>query len=85
MPTETPKNVFPAPEDEARVVLEKGLIDEYLKNQGYDRESLKKLPEDEAHRLMTEASIYASGKLTEIETKARLKQDLKDIGGFLES
>lgn len=66
----------PAPEDEARAVLEKGLINEYLKNKGYSRESLKKLPENEARRLLTEASIYASGKLTEIETKARLKQNL---------
>jgi len=80
MPAETPKNVFSAPEDELRALLEKGLIDEYLKNKGYDRKSLKKLPEDEAHRLMTEASIYASGKLAEIETKARYKQTLKDVG-----
>jgi len=80
MSTETPKNVFPAPEDEIRSLLEKGLIDEYLKNKGYDRGSLKKLPKDEARRLMTEASIYASGKLTEIETKARFKQNLKGIG-----
>jgi len=85
MPTETPKNAFPAPEDEARALLEKNLIDEYLKNKGYDRQSLKKLPEDKARRIMTEASMYASGKLTEIETKARLKKDLKDIGSSLES
>ena len=85
MPTETPKNAFPEPEDESRALLEKGIIDEYLKNRGYDWKSLKKLPEDEAIRIMTEASIYASGKLTEIETKARLKQNLKDIGSSLES
>ena len=75
----------PAPEDEARAILEKGLIDEYLRNKGYSRESLKKLPEDKARRLMTEASIYASGKLAEIETRARYKQNLKDVGSSLES
>ena len=80
MTTETPRNVFPESEDELRALLEKNLIDEYLKDKGYDRESLKILPEDEAHRLMTEASIFASGKLAEIETKARYKQKLKDIG-----
>ena len=84
MPTETSKNV-PAPEDEIRAILERSLINEYLKDKGYDRASLKKLPKDEARRLMTEASIYASGKLTEIETKARYKQNLKDIGSSLES
>lgn len=85
MSAETPENAFTVPEDEARALLEKGLIDEYLRNKGYDRKSLKKLPEYEANRILTEASIYASGKLTEIETKARLKQDLKDIGSSLES
>ena len=80
MQTETPKNAFTTPERETRAILEKGLIDEYLKNKGYDRDSLKKLPEDEAHRLMAEASIYASGKLAEIETKARYKHNLKDVG-----
>jgi len=85
MPTETPKNVFPTPEDDLRALLEKGLIDEYLKDKGYDRESLKMLPKDVAHQLMIEASIYASGKLAEIETKARYKQNIKDIGSSLES
>ncbi len=85
MPAETPKNAFPAPGGETRSLLEKGLIDEYLEKKGYARGSLKKLPEDEARRLMTEASIYASGKLTEIETKARFKQDIKGIGSSQES
>jgi hypothetical protein len=80
MPTETPKNFSPAPETDSRALLEKALIDEYLKDKGYDRESLKKLPKDEARRIMIEASIYASGKLSEIETKARYKQNLKDVG-----
>jgi hypothetical protein len=79
MPSETSKDASSA-SDDIRALLEKGLIDEYLKNKGYDRASLKKLPEDEYRRLMTEASIYASGKLTEIETKARFKETLKDTG-----
>ncbi len=85
MSAETHKKVFPARGDETRSLLEKGLIDEYLGKRGYDRGSLKKLPEDEARRLMTEASIYASGKLTEIETKARFKQDIKGVGSSQES
>jgi len=83
MPDEAPENVFSKPVDESRALLEKGLIDEYLKEKGYDRASLKKLPDDEARRIMTEASTYASGKLSEIENKARYKQNLKDIGSSL--
>ena len=82
MTTETPKNAFPAPEYEIRALLEKSIIDEYLKDKGYDRKSIKKLPEDEARQLMIEAAIYASCKLTEIEAKARYKQNLKDIGSL---
>jgi glutathione S-transferase len=85
MTAETPKNGFPALDDETRSLLEKGLIDEYLKNKGYDQGRLKKLPEEEARKLMTEAVIYASGKLTEIETKARYKQKIKGIGSSQES
>ena len=80
MPTENPKSFSSAPENEARALLEKGIIDEYLKNKGYDRESLKQLPKDNARQIMTEASIYASGKLAEIETKARYQKNLKDVG-----
>ena len=80
MTTENPKSVSTAAESDARALLEKSLIDEYLKNKGYNRVSLKNLPKDEANRLMREASIYASGKLTEIESKSRYKQTIKDAG-----
>lgn len=85
MTTENPNSVSNTAESDARALLEKSLIDEYLKNKGYERTSLKKLPKDEASRLMREASIYASGKLTEIESKARYKQTIKDTGRSLKS
>ncbi len=85
MPSKIPQNAFPAPEGESRSLLEKELINEFLKRKGHDRASLNKLPQAEARRLMTEASIYASGKLTEIETKARLKETIKGIGSSQES
>jgi len=78
--TDSPKNSFPSPEDETRALLEQGLIDEYLKDKGYNREGLKKLPKEEARKIMIEASTFASGKLSEIETKARYKHNLKDVG-----
>ena len=80
MASETADKDSYKPEDETRAILEKGIIDEFLKNKGYTRESLKKLPPEDARRIMTEASIYASGKLTEIETKAHYRQEIKDVG-----
>jgi hypothetical protein len=81
MPDKTPEDIFSKPEDQVRALLEKNFIDEFLKNKGHDRASLKRLPEEEARRLMTEASIYACGKLTEIETKARFKEHFKEGSG----
>ena len=58
--------------------LEKTLIEAYLSGKGYTPGGLKKLPETESRRLMKEASIYASGKLAEVEVKARLMRELHD-------
>jgi hypothetical protein len=58
--------------------LEKLLIETYLKGKGYTMETMKSLPEEKATRLMKEACIHASGKLAEVEVKARLMQALHD-------
>ena len=70
--------------EEIHALLERCLIDGYLMKQGFTRASLKDLPEDEAQELMKQASIYASGKLSEIEIKARFVKDIQDAGRLLE-
>ena len=85
MSTKIPKNTLPATEDEIHALLERCLIEEYLKNKGHTRKSLKSLPDEEAHQFMKEASIYASGKLSEIEIRARFVHDIQDAGHSLES
>ena len=60
--------------------LEVNFIDEYLRNNDQTRESLKQLPPDEAHRIMSEASTYASNKLAEIESRARYTHNIKGAG-----
>ena len=74
-----------ASEEEIHALLERCLIEEYLKSKGYTRESLKRLPDGEAQQIMKEASTYASGKLSEIEIRARFTEDLHDAGSSLES
>lgn len=86
MSTSEIKNISPtASEEEIHALLERCLIEEYLKNKGHTRESLKRLPDDEAHQIMKEASTYASGKLSEIEIRARFTRDLHNAGSSLES
>ena len=56
--------------------LEEALIDEFLQARGHDRRSVHELPEDQAHRLLTDASIYASTKLSEVEARAHYVHEL---------
>jgi len=64
--------------DDIHPFLEKILIETYLRGKGYTMKSLKSMPEEEAKRLMKEASTYASCKLAEVEVKAHLMQALHD-------
>jgi hypothetical protein len=65
---------------EPKVALENALIEEYLLEQGYSLEKLKKLPERVVKQLMKEASRYASLKLEEIEARARFVKEIHDDG-----
>jgi hypothetical protein len=56
--------------------LERALIDEYLRSLGHDKRSVEALPEPEQRRLLEAASVYAAGKLTEIEARAHFVHDL---------
>ncbi len=56
--------------------LERMYIAEYLRSKGLSLSELRKLPAIEARKLMIEASIWASTKLAEVETRADFVRDL---------
>lgn len=60
-------------------LLERAFIEIYLKNKGTSLQGLKKLPRLKARRLRIEASIYASGRLAEIEARAALVTEMHAI------
>jgi hypothetical protein len=62
--------------------LEMMYIDEYLQGKGYSRTELATLPEEEKIRLMIAASQYASFKLEELESRARLLTKMRDVNVF---
>jgi hypothetical protein len=62
--------------------LEMMYIDEYLQGKGYSRKELTTFPEEETTRLMIEASQYASFKLEELESRARLLTKIRDANDF---
>jgi len=70
------KDIAPAEDQNAQ--LEKSLIAEYLREKGYSLETLSELPAALAERLMKEASQYASLKLEEVESRARLVKELQE-------
>lgn len=51
-------------------------IEQYLRERGHTIEGLSSLTGEEARQLLAEASAYASGRLAEIESRARLAQEI---------
>lgn len=72
------------PVEDPNALLEKALIEEYLKTKGYTHEDLKKLPADLVEKLMKEASQYASLKMEEVEARAHFVKELHDDTSPLE-
>lgn len=56
--------------------LERAYITEYLQRQGHTPASVHELPEDKANALLKAASIYASGRLTEVESRSHYVDDV---------
>lgn len=62
--------------------LEMKYIEKYLLDRGYLINDLEMLSEDESTRLMAEASQYASLKLAELESRARLSAEIHNSSDF---
>jgi hypothetical protein len=67
-------DVPPVQDFEAK--LERALIDEYLREHGHTLQDLDSVPEDVRRRLRLDASIYAAGRLTEIEARAHYVKEI---------
>ena len=58
--------------------LERSIIDEFVRMRGYDPAHLEKLSEEERDALLKDASIHASARLAEIESRAHYVHELHD-------
>lgn len=58
--------------------LERALIDEFLRARGLDSAALHALPDDQAKRVLTEASVYAATKLAEVEARAHFVHEIRN-------
>jgi hypothetical protein len=56
--------------------LERAFMAEFLQDRGHTLESVQTLPPAQAHALLQEASVYASCRLTEVESRAHYVNDM---------
>jgi hypothetical protein len=56
--------------------LERALIEEFVRARTHNRVNLSDLPEHERTTLLKDASVYASARLAEIESRSQIVQDL---------
>ena len=63
--------------------LEMGLIREYLLEKGFSLEDLEIMSATDSRNLMTEACVFASLQLAEMESRARFRQNLLEISQSL--
>ncbi|MCL4489917.1 MAG: hypothetical protein M1570_17575 [Chloroflexi bacterium] len=66
------------PMQDPQAKLERMYLEEFLRSRGHTLESIKKLPEGEAKRLMTEASTYIGTKLAEVERRASMVHEIHE-------
>ena len=65
-----------APRPDKAAELERSLIAEYLEQRGHTMHSISALPDAERHALLRDASLFASMKLSEVESRAHYVDDL---------
>jgi hypothetical protein len=61
--------------------LERAFIVEFLHARGHTFDTVRALPAADAHALLQQASVYASGRLTEVESRAHLVDDMHRAPG----
>ncbi|NTU84746.1 MAG: hypothetical protein HGA45_36180 [Chloroflexales bacterium] len=60
----------------AQAYLERAYLEEYLRGLGYSVDQLRTLPAALSKVLMRDASLFASMRLTEVESRSHLIEEL---------
>jgi hypothetical protein len=69
-----------APHDFPLEELERTLIADFLAGRGYDEAALAALPAEARARLLKEAALHASTRLSEVEARSHLVHELHGQG-----
>ena len=65
------------PIEEPLAQLERELISAYIRGAGEDLEALMKRDDEDARKLLAQASLYASTRLTEVESRSHYLHKLR--------
>lgn len=65
--------------EDRQAQLARMYVEEFLRGKGYTWESVRRLPEDEAKRIMTEASTYAAVKVAEVQARAHVEREIHGL------
>jgi hypothetical protein len=57
--------------------LERSLIDEYVRARGHDPRRLAELPDAEREELLKQASVYASSRMAEVESRSHYVHEIR--------
>jgi hypothetical protein len=58
--------------------LERSLIDEFVRARGHDPRKLGDLPESQRDELLKQASVHASARMAEVESRSHFVHDIHD-------
>ncbi len=61
----------------AQAYLEWAYLEEYLKGLGYSLDQMRTLPGALSRSLMRDASLFASMRMTEVESRSQLMEELR--------
>lgn len=64
------------PLQEPLAELERRLIDEYIRDRGHDPAALRASADADARRILTDASVYAATRLSEVEARSHYVREL---------
>jgi len=65
-----------SPITDPSAILERTLIDDFIRARGYDPTRLHELPEEDRRRLESDASKHAASRLAEMEARAHYVHEL---------
>jgi hypothetical protein len=70
------QNADVRPREDPTAQLEQALIEEFIRQRGYDPAALHELPHGEREDLLKHAAAHASAKLAEMESRAHFVHEL---------